>query len=261
MFKQIVESTNYLSIIELRNNINMRKLFTEILCVLCQSKKVHSIELIKINIRDAFDTDRINDRLKASSTHYIEDFFMLEDPKGLFIAVNEFAYNISDSCNLTTACYWIEWIFEYENRHKKRKEYILCVKRSGINVEDQYQTDCVWLIWDAIIHHSKERSLFVQNTLSSLLNLFCIKYGTTTCKKRRYILYFAVGLMIEKVKTDIDISCDKETLQNVVNKTNIVYKQIKQNEENKINVSDTFDERRKRSEMSMRKLELLDGTH
>lgn len=67
--------------------------------------------------------------------------------------------------------------------------------------------------------------------------------------------------MIEKVKTDIDISCDKETLQNVVNKTNIVYKQIKQNEENKINVSDTFDERRKRSEMSMRKLELLDGTH
>lgn len=260
MFKKIVEDTNYISIIELRNNNNMRRLFTEMFCVLCQSKKVHSIELIKINIQDAFDTEKINDRLKASSLHYLEDFFMPDDPKGLFIAINEFSYSISDSYDLTTACYWIEWIIEYECRQKKRKEYILCVQRNDINVDEQYQTDCVWVIWNAIIHYSKDKPLFVKNTLTSLLNLFCIKYTTAICKKRRYILYFAVGLLIESIKTDIEISSDKETLHNVVNKTNIVYKQLKQNEVNKISSSDSFNEKRKRSEMSIRKLDMLDGS-
>ena len=260
IFKRVVENTNYLSIIELRNNMNIRRLFTEIFCVLCQSKKVHSIELIKINVQDAFNTDKINDRLKASSLHYLEDFFISDDPKGLFIAVNEFSYSISDSYDLTTACFWIEWIIEYEYQHKKRKEYVLCAQRKDINVEEQYQTDCVWVIWSAIIHYSKKKPIFVQNTLSSLLNLFCIKYTTSICKKRRYILYFAVGLLIESIKTDVDISSDRETLQNVVNKTNIVYKQVKQNEENIVNLNESFNERRKRSEMSMRKLDMLDGS-
>jgi hypothetical protein len=91
------------------------------------------------------------------------------------------------------------------------------------------------------------------------LNLFCIKYTTTSCKKRRYILYYAVGILIENVKTDIDISDDKETLYSVVNKTNVVYTQLKQNEDNTTIRSESFIDKRKRAEVSMKKLEMMDG--
>jgi hypothetical protein len=101
---------------------------------------MHSIELIKINLIDAFNVDKINERLKASSMHYIEPFFRSDDPKCLFIALNEFSYNIScDSQDLTSACYWIEWIIEFEIVHKKRKEFIICSSR-GNDVDEQFQT-------------------------------------------------------------------------------------------------------------------------
>ena len=260
VFKNIVENSNYNSIIELRNNLNIRKLFTEIFCILCQSKKMHSIELIKINTSVSFIADNINERLKASSLHYIEPFFRPDDPKGLFIALNEFSYSIScDSQDLTSACYWIEWIIEYEILHKKMKENIMCSTREKYDVDDQFQTDSIWIVWDSIMYYSKDKPLFVQNLLSSLLNLFCIKYTTSTCKKRRYILYYAVSILIENVKTDIDISDDKETLYSVVNKTNVVYIQLKQNEDNTIIRSESFIDKRKRAEVSMKKLEMLDG--
>jgi hypothetical protein len=221
---------------------------------------MHSIELIKINTTDAFIPHNINERLKATSMHYLEPFFRPDDPKALFIPINEFSYSIScDSQDLTSACYWIEWIIEYEILHKKMKEHIVCSARENIDVDELFQSDSIWIVWDSIMHYSKEKPLFVQNLLSSLLNLFCMKYTTTICKKRRYILYYAVGILIENVKTDIDISDDKETLSNVVNKTNIVYLQIKKNEDNTIIRSESFIDKRKRAEVSMKKLEMIDG--
>ena len=229
IFKEVVDNAHYDSIVELRNNTNIRKLFSEIFSVLCQSKKMHSIELMKINLSEAFNLDKINERLKAPSMHYIEPYFRPDDPKGLFIALNEFSYNIScDSEDLTSACHWIEWIIEFESVHKRRKESIVCSSR-GNDVDEQFQTDSIWIVWDAILYYSKKKSLFIQNLLSSLLNLFCIKYTTAICKKRRYILYYAVGLLIENVKIDIEISGDKEMLHNKVSQTNIFYAELKNN--------------------------------
>lgn len=260
LFNQIIEDTNFISIIDLRNNVNIRKLFSEIICILCQSKKMHSIELIKINIIDAYIPEKINERLKASSTHYLNDIFREDDPKGLYIALNELAYNISeDSLNLNSACYWIEWIIEYDILHKKMKDCLKCVARSNINVDEQFQTDSVWVIWDVILHHSKVKSLFIQNIISGLLNLFCLKYTPAATKRRRYILYYAVGVIIDIVKIDIEISNDKATLHNVVNNTDLVYKQLKCNEEIVTYHSQSFNDKKKNLECSVRRLELMDS--
>jgi hypothetical protein len=102
VFKNLVENANYNAIIELRNNLNIRKLFTEIFCILCQAKKMHSIELIKINTSEAFIPNNINERRKATSMDYLELFFRPDDPKSLFFPINEFSYSIScDSQDLT----------------------------------------------------------------------------------------------------------------------------------------------------------------
>ena len=66
--------------------------------------------------------------------------------------------------------------------------------------------------------------------MQSVLNMFSIKYTTATCKKRRYLFYFAISLLTEKVITNSEIIKDKKTIEAVTNKINIVYKQIKKNE-------------------------------
>lgn len=258
-FKSVVDTVNYTSIIQLRNNLVIRKLFAEIMCILSQSKTMHSFELIKINLVDAFDHDMIQLRIKASSTHYLEPFYKPGDPKSLFIAFNEFSYCISiDSLDMTSACYWIEWIIEYENKHKKINEKVICEERKYGNIDPSYQTDAVWIIWDAILHYGKLKCKFTQQTLSSLQKLFCIRYTTSTCKKRRYILYFAVGLLIDNVKTNIELSTDKSVVKKVVDKINCIYNQVKINEDYSTNRSVGRNEKKKRIEESIKKLEMID---
>ena len=260
IFKQIVENANFIHLIELRNNVNIRRLFSEIICVLCQSKKRHSIELIKIDASEAFVSNEINGRLRASSTHYIDNIFRKNDPNCLFIALNEFSYNISkDSLDMKTACYWVEWILEYETVKKKMKVHIICELRENKNIDEQFQSEPVWIIWEAILHSGKDKSTFVKNLLDSLLNLFCVKYTSNTFKKRRYILYFAVSLLVDTVNNDINISDDKDMLQIVVNKTNIAYEQLKENEEMVKTYSDNYNDAKKNIDKSLKKLEIMDN--
>ena len=61
----------------------------------------------------------------------------------------------------------------------------------------------------------------------ALLNLFCIKY-TTACKKRRkYILYFGINYLTESVNYNIPLFENKNLIENIANKINILYKEIK----------------------------------
>ena len=98
-----------------------------------------------------------------------------------------------------------------------------------MNVENKFRKDCVWILWDALLYYSKDNS-FIHTMMQSVLNVFCIKYTTASCKKRRYLFYFAISLLTEKVITNSEIIKDKKTIEAVTNKINIVYKQIKKNE-------------------------------
>lgn len=262
LFKSIIDKGNYTTILQLRNNDTIRKLFAEIICLLSQSKTKHSFEPIKIDPNEDFDITFMSERLKALSTDYLEPFFKPHDAKGIYIAINEFAYSISPETNdMITACYWIEWIIEFECNCKRKKDVHSCERRIYIPVDYTYQKDSIWIIWDAILHYAKNKDNFVQKIISSLFNLFCIKYTTSSCKKRRYLLYLAVGLLIENVPTNIDIVGDKNVLQNVVSQINQIYKQIKKNEESPKTdylFSNLDDEHKQNTEISIQKLELMD---
>ena len=64
-----------------------------IICVLCLSKKKHTFDNIKLN-KDDFNITKITYKLKADSTMYAQRIFKSEDPKELFIGINEFYWNI-----------------------------------------------------------------------------------------------------------------------------------------------------------------------
>jgi hypothetical protein len=92
------------------------------------------------------------------------------------------------------------------------------------------------------------------------MNVFCLKYTTGSAKKRRYLLYFAVALLTEPVPTNIELFTKKELIQNVVDKINEIYKQIKKNEQSP-NTEYLFNNLEKETnfEKSIRKLEMMES--
>jgi len=232
IFRNIMKQGLFLNELQLRNHPTIRRLFAEIICILTLSNKKHSFEPIKINRLEEFDITQIADKLIAPNIHYVENIFKKTDPKELFIAANEFAYNISKDNHCTiNACYWIEWIIDFDILCKKRKTPCFCELRSDLPIEKKYKRDTIWLLWDILFYYSETLgNAFITTLMNSIFSLFCIKYTTASCKKRRYLLYFAVALITEPVPTNIELNTAKEVVKTVVDKIDSIYKQIKKNE-------------------------------
>jgi hypothetical protein len=232
-FKQIVNNGYINNELRLRNSDKIRKLFCEIMCVLCDAKRKHSFDDIKIK-KEEFDMTQLTDRFKAPTVYYGNEYFMKEDPKELFIAINELAYNLSDeSKNIIQSCYWIEWIIDFESICKNKKEKLKCERRSNIPVESKCQMDVIWIIWDIFLQKSKEKPVIIQKIMKALLSLFTLKYSSSCSRKRKYIIYFAVSLLCENISLNEEIIREqqKEVVTTIMKKIDTIYKQIKNNEE------------------------------
>jgi hypothetical protein len=234
-FRDIVSNGYSDNELAMRNNDKIRHIFCEIMCILCDAKRKHYYNDIKIKPEE-MDITIIKDKFKAPNKFYIENVILKEDPKELIIAINELAYSISsDSTNLINACYWFEWILEFESICKKRNQLIKCSRRTFILklVDNKYQLDIIWMIWDLFFKEvAKMDSPIMTKIINSLLTLFSLKYTTGCTKKRKYLLYFAISLFCEKITFEDEIirSEQKDILQNILNKKNLIYKQIKINE-------------------------------
>lgn len=267
VFKNIVEQSIFTHILQLRNNEKIRELFAEIITVLCVSPKKRCSEHIKLDRTEEFNILQLPEKLKATSIEYAP-FFREKDPKELFIAINEFSYNISkDSKNSVLSCYWCEWILEFDAICRTKKTPCYCDERTEFKdfVEPKYWNDVVWLIWDALLYYCQlEHSPFIQSTMRSLMNLFCIKYTSSTSKKRRHLIYSAIELLTENINTNIELvaSEKKEIIKRVVkNIHHTIYSEIKKNEE----MGDSDDElfqykqcKKNNIEKSLKKMELVD---
>ena len=262
LFRSVIDQGQFTQEIQLRNHPTIRQLFAEIICTLTTSNRKHSFEPIKINKVEEFDMTQMTERLKATNVHYAENILQNKDPKELFIAVNEFSYHLSkDSHSVFNACYWIEWIIEFELICKKRKQPSTAEPRTYIPVESKRQTDIIWIMWDAIFQYGDAlNNPYITQLLTSLRNIFCIKYTQASCKRRRYLLYFAVALIIETVPTDIPLMPNKPLVTSVVSQINLIYKQIKKTEQ-KPSTDYLFTnlEKEVAFEKSMRKMDLVNS--
>ena len=208
----------------------MRKLFCEIMCVLCEAQKKHCYAEVKVKKED-LDLTQMTERFKAPNVKYAEEIFMKEDPKELFIAVNELAYNLTEEGkNTVSACYWMEWIIEFESICIHKKEKFKCERREFAKVESKCQMDIVWIIWDIFLTEASKRSNLAQRIIHSALNLFCLKYTSGSYKKKRLIMYFVIGVFTEPYNLEKKIIDDKEKIITITQNINKIYKQIKKNE-------------------------------
>lgn len=231
-FKEIITNGFAGYEIKMRNSSKIRKLFAEIMCILCDAKRKHSYDDVSVKKED-FDLTTMTDRFKAPNTTYGQKMIKPEDPKELFIAINEFSYHISKEGKHTlNACYWLEWIVEFENICHKKKEKCKCERRNQMPVNTQSQMDIVWMIWDAILIEAKGHNSLIQKILNCTLNLYCLKYTSGNFRKRKYLLYFAISLLTEKVSLEEEIvrEKEKEKVEKITSKIDGIYKQIKKNE-------------------------------
>ena len=229
-FKDIVSGGYLNNELSMRNNNKIRKLFCELICVLCLSDKMHSFETVKV-VPEDYDIKGLTNKLKAPNIGYIEHIFESGDPKELFIALNELSYSLSkESRNSVLSCYWIEWVIEFSNICKKKKDKCECNRREFIKVDGKYQKEVIWLVWHILIHRSKEYCDLTQRIMKSLLSLYCLKFTPAVIRRRKYLLYFACGVCCDTVNLNKDIVKNKDMVKTVCDKLDLIYKHIKKNE-------------------------------
>jgi hypothetical protein len=205
-FKKIMEGTTELAV---RNNPEIRKLFLEMVCVLASSKRSHAYEIISIPKEEGIPKTR----LKAPTIEY-NKAFRPNDPKELFIPMNEFSYMLHEK-NAIGACFWIEWLLAFFHKRK-------CV------LTDRQSKDPIWLVWETILLYAKDP--LVEKLVRSILSLFCAAYSPSCKEKRRFMMYYAITLCCEHVSFDVEIISNKKIIEQAYVKGDLLFQEKKMHE-------------------------------
>ena len=272
-FINILQNGYAKDILAMRNNEKIRKLFCEIICVLCYSNKKNVISDVKLDKNNSFDLTCMSEKFKAPNVSYIEEILKEDDPKELIIPINELIFNLINK-NIITVYYWYEWIIEYENICIKKKKKCVCENR--IYAPSGNTHDIIWIIWDILFYYSDPNILDKKyniihsdsnnsnNTLKhkiikNLFELFIIKYNNTVKRKRKYIIYYAFALLVENNNFTVNIINKHKETEAIVLKINTIYKEIKKNEESPKTDYLFKDLDKSNLEKTMEKIELLNN--
>lgn len=210
-FKQEAVTTQEL---DLRNNMTVRKIMTEIVCILCKSNKKNSYDMIDIGK----DLVLVKSKLTAPSIEFNKGF-KPNDPKELFIPLNELGYALS-SKNTRNACYWIEWILLFLHKHK--------CKAMDRTYHPKHTTEGIWIVWDTLYAYAP--TPLSKKILDSLLRLFTIAYTPAVKEKRRFLLYYAASVCCEPISMEVELIQDKKLIEHSYEKCWIMYKDIRKHE-------------------------------
>jgi len=243
-FKSVMSNGYAGNELRMRNNPKIRSLFAEMVSVLCYSNKLHQYENIKVSKTEEYDITTMSEKLKAPHVNYLDGVFIKGDPPELFIALNEFAFHLSNEAGSSShfACYWLEWIMEFNTICRNKKVACRCERRANVPVDDKLQMDPIWIVWQ-IVNKQASSSVsassmpatdkkLTSKIVECLFKLYCIRFTFAVKKKRRYLLYFAVSLLTQPYATrqDIILPDYKDKISNVVQKIDAVYREIKKNE-------------------------------
>ena len=229
-FKDIVANGFVGNELELRNNSAIRILFGEIVVVLCLSNKRPGVEAIKINKENEFNISHMSNKFKAPNVNYGRKIFRENDPKEIYIAINEFVYQLQNKSNVMECCYWVEWLIEFDSLCRRKKEALECESRTFPPVVPKFQKDSIWIIWEILI--SEAINPLQTKIITTLMELFSLKYNYSIKKKRKYILYFAIAIITQPTNYQIDIinSTSNNIIPEVLKNLHKIYKNIIKNQ-------------------------------
>jgi hypothetical protein len=257
-FREKMSEGAYFREMDARNDHEMRHIFIELVCVLTASLKKNSLEHLRIDRQEEFDMTKNAQRLKAPSLEYAGRVMKPGDPRELSVALNELLFHI-ESRNSKHAFYWIDWLIEFDAICRSKKAPCLLESRAECPVAGKFQSDLVWVIWDAIKHYSdllaSRGDVFVQKCVAALFALFCVRYTNACAKKRRFTMYHAVCLLTEPMDARVELFRDKGVIGVVMKKIDDIFLDVKRHE-----ITDAMElknEKQMNFEKSMNKMKMI----
>ena len=201
-FRRLARAGEFSADLEMRNDVDIRQIFAEMICIIALSPKQHSLDNVVIKEGD-FDGEKMALRCRAPNTTYADRIFRhgekrgtgaasasasssttthastptstvlatditraTGDPPEIYVAVNEFMYSISDEgLNLQLACFWAEWICDLDAQSRKRKLSLNIMPRTNAPVEDKYMDDPVWILWEGIFDTIERKKIHREKEL------------------------------------------------------------------------------------------------
>ena len=134
--------------------------------------------------KSEFNLHLLSDQLTAPNISYVQPYFQKEDPKELYIALNEFCYQLIVKKDSIPIIFWIDWILDFEAMCQKKKIKMTCARRSSMPVFEKDQLDPIWIIWEIVLEQSKQHSMG-HKIIQNILELYCIRYTSSTKRKRK----------------------------------------------------------------------------
>jgi hypothetical protein len=219
----------YCTELDARNDADLRRLFIEMTAVMVVSRKKSGLEHIKIDRAEEFNMAKTTaDRLKAPSSQYAARVFRPDDPPEVYIAVNELCFHI-EMRDCKNAFYWVDWLLELDTICRRRKEPLVGTPRRHTPVADKYYTDVVWLIWD-VFAAAAAASSFVDKVVDSLYRLFCVRYTSGICKKKRFLLYHTICILTEPLDLDTPVFGNKDSIKLILQQLDAIFLPIHEKE-------------------------------
>jgi hypothetical protein len=248
-FKEIIINGYADNELEVRNSADMRKLLAEIVLVLCYSPKKPSLQMLKINKKEDFSFDRLGLNLKADNMDWCKKVMKEKDPKEIILCLNEFTYHFYNN-NLLRACYWVDWLIDFDALCRKQKKPITILEREFVKVDPKFMSDPIWLLWEVLKGRCRTEE---ETIINALLDLFSIKYNFTQKKKRKHLLYLGIELFTENPSLKIPIVHQSDKIKAVLPQVCNFYKAIKKYEQR----PDIINDKHRNLQKSIDKMKML----
>jgi hypothetical protein len=179
------------------------------ICVLASSKRSHAYEIVSIPKEEGIPKTR----LKAPTIEF-NKAFRPNDPKELFIPMNEFSYMLHEK-NAIGACFWIEWLLAFFHKCK-------------CGLTNRQTKDPIWLVWETILLYAKDP--MVEKVVRASMSLFSAAYSPSSKEKRRFMMYYAITLCCEPVSFDVEIITNKKIIEQAYVKGDLLFQEKKLHE-------------------------------
>jgi len=229
-FRNIIEIDDNISTV--RNNSKIRIIFFSITIVLCESPKLTILDDLKHIF--VFKIETLYNNLKAPNIDFINTVYKNNDPKEYLVPFNELIYHLTVTKNKVDIVYWINWIIEYDILCRKKQKTILCESRNIFtSTRKVLEGNIIWIIWDAILKSSSQlASEVIQSIVHSIFKLFSTRYTLSMNKKRTFMIYHAIEIILlhKDVKCNIPIVTQTKIFDNLEKNISVIFEQIKEKE-------------------------------
>jgi hypothetical protein len=232
-FKTIYETTE--NPLDLRNNVKIRTIFTELITILCLSNKMYVLNYAYVP-NDDYNMAFIHTKYKAPNDNYITPYYKQDDPKHMIHLFNEFVYNIEIG-NSSRAFYWFEYILGYEKLLHKYNEKSISTHRDFVNVKHSHKRDIIWIIWEILIRISQNKGHIYNSFVQSCLSLFTIRYSLSSKQSKKYFIYCSILFITSNIDITKPLLESDFDMEKIHKTSTIIYSELLRIKEIKTNNS------------------------